>query len=116
MDQRIAQAVENGIEDARAGREPACYRVTDTSYMSCDGIGIGTDVATAYLTAYAPARESAALSASPIACAVADAWIMWTRRAGNDPLPFTVEGDMFGASLESLEAATRESPLRKVRP
>lgn len=57
--------------------------------------------------------EDAALSASPIACAVADAWArpehtaacaIWAHDAG------------FGCWLDKLELATRNSPLRKVKP
>lgn len=63
------------------------------------------------MTHQVAADESEALSASPIACAVADAWA----QHGNRPPSVTFDSPLWSA-LDALEAATRESPLRKVRP
>ncbi len=49
--------------------------------------------------------ESAALSASPIACEVADWWLQ-----NRDAYAFEQR------PLDELEVATRNSPLRKVKP
>lgn len=55
--------------------------------------------------------EDGALSASPIACAVADAWADRLRDLG----PPRVQTKLL-AALTAFELATRESPLRKVKP
>src|SRR5712671_3326825 len=57
----------------------------------------------------AEVSEAAALCASPIACAVADAWV-----------PIAASGlgmdRALAEVLDALECATRTSPLRKVSP
>jgi hypothetical protein len=61
--------------------------------------------------------QELALQASPIACAVADAWLTWTRRTdGWSANGWSPETEAFGLALETIELATRESPLRKVKP
>lgn len=63
--------------------------------------------------------DAMSLRASPRACAVADAWLAWTRRPGAS---YRIESgtgpqaEAFNLALEALELATRESPLRKVKP
>lgn len=60
--------------------------------------------------------EDATLCASPIACAVADAWSTWRKKiAWTIPTRSHRKQGLYDA-LDALEAATRESPLRKVRP
>ena len=56
--------------------------------------------------------EADALCASPIACAVADAWGRWTFERNNIPDVPAV----FADALDAIELATRPSPLRKVKP
>lgn len=60
--------------------------------------------------------EDAALSASPIACAVADAFTKLRQeffRTGTGAPMYMSEAELY--SFAALEAATRESPLRKVK-
>jgi hypothetical protein len=58
--------------------------------------------------------EDQALSASPIACAVADAYASGDIHVRTDAV--TVRTVPANAALDALETATRESPLRKVWP
>jgi hypothetical protein len=55
--------------------------------------------------------EAIDLGASEIACAVADAWEKWRQVGGWEHVP----GDLH-MELERLEAITRPSAVRKVRP
>lgn len=58
-----------------------------------------------------------ALSASPIACAVADWWAAIGEEDFTGSTRMRVVTDLKAReALDALEAATRESPLRKVRP
>lgn len=63
-------------------------------------------------------REYLALLHSPAACAVADAWI-GMQRAGNSVPSRLHARDAVSPNMEktldALELATRDSPLRKVR-
>lgn len=52
------------------------------------------------------------LRLSPLACAVADEWQDWKNRNGDSPA-FTGKGE---GALNALEAATRESEWRRVKP
>lgn len=56
-------------------------------------------------------EESDALSASPRACAVTDAYAQWNLANAARGCPSYVSTE-----LALLEAETRNSPLRKVRP
>ena len=63
------------------------------------------------LCAMPPAEaEARRLSRSSVACAVADAWA----RLGRMP-PSATFDDPLWATLNDLELATRESPIRKVK-
>jgi hypothetical protein len=62
-----------------------------------------------------PTPENVALCASPIACAVADAWCADETMVGGDQWNVEIAPGLARA-LDALELATRESPLRKVKP
>lgn len=67
------------------------------------------------------APELAALCASPIACAVADAWVMTCKGLSGPagPWVYVPPPNLSSAqreTLNALEAVTRPSPLRKVIP
>jgi len=57
--------------------------------------------------------EANALSASPIACAVADDWTTWRT---TNPEKYAASVHSHRKHLDALEFATRYSPLRKVKP
>lgn len=69
--------------------------------------------------------EARALSASPIACAVADAWQKVKNDDAEDTATYIMTPyghrddhltDPLQDTLDALELATRNSPLRKVKP
>ena len=74
-----------------------------------------TFAARVYINRTLAGAESAALSASPIACAVADAWAHAAQKRMADYADLHTYAPGIPAALDALEAATRESPLRKVR-
>ncbi len=67
----------------------------------------------------AKSAESIALQRSPIACAVADAWARGRYAARGSAFPGGGKdqpGTSLADALDRLEAITRPSPLRKVKP